>query len=89
MIIRMMSAGGLTVRSITKSLLSGTSFQAAPSCCASMEFATSASPSSGVIARFTGGPKTEFMSGRFTTILGASGSVPMSMMETVSLPGAL
>jgi hypothetical protein len=52
-------------------LLSGTIFQPAPSLSASIEFATSARPSSGVMARFTGGPKSEFVSGRLTTIAGA------------------
>src|SRR5437870_4574178 len=46
-----------------------------------------ASRSSGVMARFTGGPKIEFMSWRFAITRGDSGSLPMSMMETVSLPG--
>ena len=43
--------------------------------------------SSGVIARLTGGPKIEFMSGKLMRIFGASRFV-MSTTEIVSLPGA-
>ena len=44
--------------------------------------------SSGVIARFVGGPMIVFISGRLTTMRGASRFV-MSTIETVSFPGAL
>ena len=69
-------------------MLSGCGFQAEPSCTQRIELATSASLPSGVMARLVGGPKIEFISGRSTTIFGLSGSVPMSMIETVSWPGA-
>ena len=46
-----------------------------------------ASRSSGVMARLTGGRRSEFINGMLTTIFGASRSV-MSTMEMVSLPGA-
>src|SRR6185369_16170109 len=45
-----------------------------------------ATRSSGVMARFVGGPNTEFISGRLATIRGAS-RVLMSTTETTSLPG--
>src|SRR5437870_11322029 len=45
-----------------------------------------ASRSSGVIARFTGGPTMEFMRGRLTRIFGAS-RLEMSTIEIVSFPG--
>jgi hypothetical protein len=45
-------------------LLSGTLFKAPPSLTTSIEFATTASLPSGVIARLVGGPKTEFWSDR-------------------------
>ena len=73
---------------MTWTLLSGCGFQAEPSCTQRIELATSASLPSGVMARLVGGPKIEFISGRSTTIFGLSGSVPMSMIETVSWPGA-
>src|ERR1043166_6287381 len=57
-------AGGFDLRSTTNTSVDGAPFHASPSCTQSMEFATSARLSFGVIARFTGGPKTEFMSGR-------------------------
>ena len=81
--------GGVILRSMTKTLLSGTCFQEAPSCTQSRELATIASRSSGVIARFVGGPISEFINGRFATIFGAAGSVPMSTIETVSFPGGI
>ncbi len=83
-----MRVGGLVVRSITYSLLSGDAFQPGPSATQSIEFATSASWPFGVMARLVGGPKTEFISGRLATTLGFAGSVPMSTIVTVSLPGA-
>src|SRR5882724_6650281 len=46
-----------------------------------------ATRSSGVIARFVGGPNTEFIRGRLTTMRGAS-RLLMSTIETTSLPGA-
>ena len=52
--------GGFVVRSMTKSLLSGTSFQFSPSFCQSTELATMASFWSGVMARLVGGPMTVF-----------------------------
>ncbi len=69
-------------------MLSGEGFQPGPSATQSIEFATSATCPFGVIARLVGGPKIEFMSGRFATIFGFAGSVPMSTMVTKSLPGA-
>ena len=82
------SLGGLVVRSITYSLLSGTAFQFAPSGAQSIEFATRPSVPSGVTARLVGGPKIEFISGRLATMRGWAGSVPMSTIVTTSLPGA-
>src|SRR5207247_1452290 len=57
-----------------------------PSCAHAIELATSASLPSGVIWRFVGGPKTEFISGRLTRIRGAS-RFEMSTTDTVSFPG--
>src|SRR5712692_5937236 len=45
-----------------------------------------ATRSSGVMPRFVGGPNTEFISGKLTTIRGAS-RLLMSTTETRSLPG--
>src|SRR5262245_6995504 len=39
------------------------------------------------MARFTGGPKIEFISGRLATTFGFAGSEPMSTIVTESLPG--
>src|SRR5439155_14595068 len=39
------------------------------------------------MARFVGGPTTEFINGRLITIRGFAGSVPMSMIATESVPG--
>ena len=47
-----------------------------------------ASVSSGEIARLTGGPAMVLGSGRLAMMRGASGSVPMSMMDRESRPGA-
>ena len=80
------SAGGFALRSITKMSLPGEAFQAAPSWTQSIELATRARLPSGVMARFVGGPYTEFMSGRLATSLGFSRS-RMSMIATASLPG--
>ena len=57
------SLGGLAVRSITNSLLSGATFHAVPSCTITTEFATSASLPSAVICRLVGGPSSEFING--------------------------
>src|ERR671913_135384 len=80
--------GGLVVRSITYSLLSGAGFQPVPSCIQSIELATSASCPLGVMLKLVGGPKIEFISGRLATILGLAGFVPISTIVTESLPGA-
>ena len=52
----------------------------------SMESATIATESVGSIARFTGGPTTEFFSGRLATIFGLSGFA-RSTTNTESSPG--
>src|SRR5580700_4768527 len=80
------SLGGLAFRSITKILLSGTCFSASPSLTTSTEFATSATEPEGSISTLTGGPTTEFSSGRVATILGLSG-LARSTIRTESLPG--
>src|SRR5205823_10558774 len=59
----------------------------APSCSHVTEFATIATRSSGVMARFVGGPKIEFISGKLMTTLGDSG-LEMSTTEMESWPGA-
>src|SRR5215510_10458521 len=80
------NAGGFDLRSTTKMSLPGTPFHAPPSCTQSIELATRARLSSGVMARFTGGPNTEFISGRAVTSRGFS-RLLMSRMATASLPG--
>src|SRR6202790_5342468 len=80
------SLGGVAFRSITKILLSGTCFSASPSFTTSTEFATSATEPEGSMSRLTGGPTTEFCSGRLAAILGFSGSA-RSTIRTWSLPG--
>ena len=52
-----------------------------------MALAIKARLSSGVMARFVGGPKTEFINGRSAIMRGLAGSPPISMTETTSLPG--
>src|SRR2546428_11378708 len=66
------SVGGLTCRSITNSLLSGTGFQVPPSSTHSTELATRATRSSGATARLVGGPSSEFISGKVPTMRGCS-----------------
>ena len=83
------SFGGVVVRSITHRRLSGTCLNTPFSLTTLSEFATMARVSSGVIARFTGGPAMVLGNGRLMMIFGASGSVPMSMIDRVSLPAAL
>jgi len=53
----------------------------------STESATRAIELVGSMATFTGGPTTEFLSGRLATIFGASG-LARSRITTESLPGA-
>jgi hypothetical protein len=50
------------------------------------ESATSATEPVGSMSRFTGGPITEFFSGRLATIFGLSGSA-RSTINTESFPG--
>ena len=71
------TAGGYAVRSMTKSLLSGTFFRLSPSLTTSIELATSASLLSGVIARLVGGPMTLLIErqGRDDARLGAVADV--------------
>src|SRR5579864_2224474 len=80
------SFGGFAFISITKILLSGTCLSALPSLTTSTEFATRATEPDGSISRLTGGPTTEFSSGRVATILGSSG-LARSTIRTESLPG--
>src|SRR5207237_423374 len=58
---------------------------ASPSLATLTESATSATVPVGSIARFTGGPTTEFFSGRLATIFGFIGSA-RSTISTESLP---
>src|SRR5258708_6402435 len=80
------SAGGFALRSITNMSLPGELFHAPPSWTQSIELATRARLPSGVMARFVGGPYTEFISGRLPMSRGFSRS-PMSSTSTASLPG--
>src|ERR671912_3044096 len=80
--------GGLVVKSITYSLLSGAGFQPVPSCIQSIELATNASCPLGVMPKLVGGPKIEFIRGRLATIFGLAGLLPMSTIVTESFPGA-
>ena len=66
------SCGGLAVRSMTQSRVSGTCLRTPPSLTTLIELATSARPSSGVIARLVGGPTIVLVSGRLTSVRGAS-----------------
>ena len=80
------SRGGLATRSMTQTRVSGTCLRTPPSSTTLSELATSARLSSGVMARLTGGPAMVLASGRLTIIFGPSGSVPMSITDTESLP---
>src|SRR5262245_32348667 len=79
------SLGGLAFRSMTETLLSGPCLNASPSLLTSIESATSATELVGSIATLTGGPTTEFFSGRLATIFGLSGSA-RSRITTESFP---
>src|SRR3954451_1482063 len=81
------SLGGLALRSMTYTLLSGTCLKASPSLVTSTESATSAIEPLGSMSRLTGGPTMEFLSGKVGTILGSSG-LARSTISTESLPGA-
>src|SRR5215831_19284918 len=78
--------GGRACRSITNSLLSGLGFHVPLSSTHSTELATSATCSSGVMARLVGGPNSEFIRGKVPTIRGASRWL-ISTMTTASFPG--
>jgi hypothetical protein len=67
-------------------LLSGTVRSALPSTTTFTESATSAIVPVGSMSRLTGGPTTEFLSGRLATIFGLMGSA-RSTISTESLPG--
>jgi hypothetical protein len=62
------SFGGLALRSITYTLLSGVSLSLSLSLMTSIESATKAIEFVGSIARLTGGPITEFLSARRATV---------------------
>src|SRR5262249_3469462 len=79
------SLGGLAFRPTTQTLLPGPCLNASPSLLTSIESATSAIELVGSIARLTGGPTTEFLSGRLATIFGLSGSAT-SRITTESFP---
>ena len=66
-------------------MLSGPILSASPSLMTSIESATSATEFIGSMATLTGGPTTEFFSGRFATIFGFSGSA-RSTISTESFP---
>src|SRR5207248_6415093 len=75
--------GGFVLRSMTKTLSSGTFFQLVPSGSGLNELATSAISPEGWIAKLVGGPAIVFIRGMLATIVGSSG-FEISTIESVS-----
>src|SRR5690348_10814093 len=79
-----LTAGGLALRSITESRLSGTSFFGSAGS-SFMVAATRAKDSSGATATFCGGPVT--LEGALNSAIAFGGETPRSMIVTVSSAG--
>ena len=81
-----MALGGLACEVDDADFVVGHLLRASPSLITLMESATSAIEPEGSMARLTGGPTTEFFSGRLATIFGFIGSA-RSTISTESRPG--